>query len=115
MSVTSIEAYKGTRKRDGTFKGLVFAVIEARGAYGATDDELQQVLNADSQSLCPARLSLERDGIIFFSGRTRKTRDNFEAMVWVAAQHPHAPRRPELTVHNGYCAACGRGSRKRGA
>lgn len=114
MSVTSIDAFKGTRKREGTFKGRVFAVIESRGAYGATDDELEQVLNADAQSLVPARLSLERDGMIFFSGRTRKTRDGFEAMTWVTAEYPHAPRRGEVSTHSGYCAACGRG-RKRGA
>lgn len=113
MSVTSIDAYKGTRKRDGTFKGRVFAIIESRGSYGATDDELQQGLNADSQSLCPARLSLERDGMIFFSGKTRKTRDQYEAMVWVTGQHPHAPRREEVSAHTGYCAACGRGRRKK--
>lgn len=89
----------------------VLDLLIERGAAGATDDELQVWLESDSQAVTPARLALERKGLLFYSGRMEATRDGYDAMVWVYKDHAHLPRRIELDVASGYCPACGRGRR----
>lgn len=108
---TSADAFVGSRNNAQRMREKIMEWSRLSGQYGLTDDELQQKLESDSQSVTPARLSLERDGMIFWSGRIRKTRDRCAAMVWVLPEYDHMPRRPEIDASKEYCPACGRGRR----
>ena len=64
----------------------VYAFIRERGARGATDYETQQATGIGPQTQTPARLELERGGIVQDSGKTRKTPSGRPAIVWVVCK-----------------------------
>jgi hypothetical protein len=73
-----------TKVASGTFQADVLAAIRRRGAYGATDDELEVTLGRTHQSVSAARNTLVRKGQVIDSGRRRKTRSKNAAIVWLA-------------------------------
>ena len=73
----------------------VLAYIKARGAEGATADEVQAALHLSHQA-CSARVHyLSRDGLIAPLVVTRLTRAGRRAVVWVASPAGHEPS-PEV-------------------
>ena len=111
---TSLGAYREIQPRLPSQRERVFHAVRNAGKNGLTDDEIQEITGIDRGHTAARRLEVERDGLIFWSGRTRQTRDGFDAMVWVSQEiFPHAPRRPEIDAdartHKKFCPACGRG------
>lgn len=71
--------------KTGSQRRRAFDFISARGAVGATDDELEVALDLLHQSASATRNSLMKDGWIIDSGQRRLTRSGHEAIVWVIA------------------------------
>jgi len=67
-------------KRDQ--RALMEWLIEI-GAHGATDDEIKQHFGWDGDYERPRRWTLCKHGMVIGSGKTRKTKDGFPAIVWV--------------------------------
>lgn len=61
----------------------VFAYLHGQGKHGATDQEIEDGTGIPGNSERPARLSLEKEGAIKRTKRTRLTRAGFPAIVWV--------------------------------
>lgn len=55
-----------------------------RSGEGATDDEIKDHFGWDGDYERPRRWTLCKHGLVVASGRTRKTKDGFPAIVWVA-------------------------------
>lgn len=64
----------------------VLAVLDSRGAYGATDAELQDELCIPVSTEVPRRNALMNRGLVFDSGRTRPTPSGRAATVWVSGR-----------------------------
>ena len=73
--------------RTGTARRRVWDLI--RGAMhwpdpGATDEDIARYIHMNPSTVRPRRLELVEAGLVRDSGRTRKTRSDREAIVWVA-------------------------------
>jgi hypothetical protein len=82
--------------RVGTTKRAIFAII-ANKPHGATDDELEIILDKTHQSVSASRNSLMHDGWIeplIVEGHhvTRKTRSGNEAYAWTLTAAARAQR-----------------------
>lgn len=64
--------------------GAVLERLLARGARGATDEELQLALGMSGNTERPARVTLTARGMVADSGTTRKTLAGRNAVVWIA-------------------------------
>lgn len=62
--------------------------IRNSGAFGATDDEIEQALHMLHQTASARRRGLVLKDFILDSGRTRPTRTGCHAAVWIAATDP---------------------------
>lgn len=82
-SPTSREAAQGARPVAGLLRENVLAFIRSRGEEGATDQEIQEALALDPSTQRPRRVELVQAGLVWNSGKTRKTRSGREAVVWV--------------------------------
>lgn len=86
---TSQRAVAAALPRSGTVKSMIFRTIANR-AQGATDDEIEVILDRTHQSVSAARNALAADGWIeplTAAGAhvTRRTRSGNDAYVWVAS------------------------------
>lgn len=79
---TSIEAAESIQLSAETLRAQALAYIRARGADGATDDEVQHAMNMNGSTERPRRCELVARGLIRDSGRVRKTRSGRAAIVW---------------------------------
>jgi len=70
----------------GTWRRKVLRMIEDRGAFGATDEEMQEALGLNPSTQRPRRVELKRGGWIVDSGNRRLTRSCNWAVVWVLAR-----------------------------
>lgn len=68
---------------------------------GATDEELMDGLGFSGNTLRPRRRSLELLGLVVNSGRTKPGRSGRQAVVWMLAENPAAPRNAK-THHCAY-------------
>ena len=82
-SVTSLEASLSIEPKAGTLRARVLTFLRDRGAWGATDQEMQSALNMDPSTQRPRRIELAHAGLIVESG-TRETRAGRQAVVWIA-------------------------------
>ena len=105
-SPTSREAAERIEPVAGTMRAKVLDVIRGRGAEGATDDEIQRVLDLSQNSARPRRRELELGGLVRDSGRTRPTRSGRQAAVWVEGDGRAVSRGVPDTRRVG-CEACG--------
>jgi hypothetical protein len=64
----------------------LLALYRERGEHGATDEEVSESLGMNPSTVRPRRLELIGMGLVADSGRTRKTRSQRKAMVFVAVQ-----------------------------
>lgn len=80
---TQIRAAVMVTPKTGTQRRLVLDLIAVRLDYGATDDEMQVLLDWDGSTQRPRRVELHRDGWIVKSEIRRRTRKGELAVVWV--------------------------------
>jgi len=66
-----------------TLRQQVLAYLTRRGAYGATDEEMQNNLNMKGNTQRPRRRELVLAGKVKDSGKTRPTATS-KATVWIA-------------------------------
>jgi transcription initiation factor IIE alpha subunit len=69
-----------------TFKASVvkrvFDYLVSQGGQGATDQEIEEATGIAGNTERPARLALEKDGLIKRTRRWRLTRSRRKALVW---------------------------------
>lgn len=68
----------------GELRARVYKAICARGAFGATDQELQAMLRMKVNVETPRRWELVNAGLVVDSGHRRKTPSGRTAAVWIA-------------------------------
>jgi transcription initiation factor IIE alpha subunit len=77
---TSILAAEKALPRSGTKRRRVYDYIVNRGLHGATDDEIQDALGIDGNTVRPTRGGLVEDGHIIDTGTTRKNKHHNKIM-----------------------------------
>ncbi len=83
---TSIAAAANVLPRTGSLRRKVYEHILAQGLRGATDQEIENTLKIDGNTIRPTRLNLWKDGYIIDTGTTRKNNNNNECIVWRAVE-----------------------------
>jgi predicted transcriptional regulator len=80
--MTRAEAHEQIKPVAKTYREQVYNFITERGAYGATDEEIQKGLNLDPNTERPRRIELVKSGHVVEAGVTRKTTSGRQAAVW---------------------------------
>lgn len=85
-SETSVAAAKAIESKSETLRRKVFEFILSRGDYGATDEEMQDLIPMKPNTQRPRRVELQ-DGkagreIVIFKQGTRPTKSGSSAAVW---------------------------------
>lgn len=107
-SETSLEAAASWMVEDtNALRARVYAALLARGAFGATDEELQIALGMNPSTERPRRIELVERGRVRDSGARRLTRSGRRAVVWIVCDD--APR----DAHAARCPLCGARARVR--
>lgn len=70
--------------KSGSWRKLVFDFIDRQGVNGATDQEIQEYLDKSGDTIRPTRKTLQQDGLILDSGRTRKNAGGNDCTIWVS-------------------------------
>ena len=83
-SATSEAAARAKVPTEGTDKARVLNFIATCADHGATDDEVEECLGMLHQNASARRRGLCLAGLVVDSGKTRKTRSNRSATVWIA-------------------------------
>lgn len=83
-STTSREAAASKVETAPTERGRVLAFLRACGIVGATDDQMQIMLEMNPSTQRPRRVELVEMGHVFDSGVKAKTRTGRNATVWRA-------------------------------
>ena len=83
---TSVKAMEKAWGRTGSQRRLIFEAVKASGSYGMTDYELEDYLKLDGNSVRPGRKSLERDGWLIDSGKTRPNKNGNHCIVWITKE-----------------------------
>lgn len=105
---TSLAAHR-SKSDEGrlAMRARLLGFIGARGAQGATADEVERALVLPHQS-ASARLSeMLRDGAIHDSGRRRKTRQGRAARVYLPGAPLAAPPGPSPSARDEVCTGRG--------
>jgi hypothetical protein len=83
---TSREALASVQPYAPTIRQRIYDYIFARGAQGATADEIEAALGIPGSTVRPRILELERDtSQVQWTLQTRLTRRGRKAVVWVAS------------------------------
>lgn len=82
-SDTSRTAAERSRRVAPKHRALVLHLIESRGADGATDEEIENVLGLKHQTVSARRNDLANLGVVRDSGQRRPTESGCPATVWV--------------------------------
>jgi predicted transcriptional regulator len=72
--------------QSGTWRRRIFDYIASRGFNGATDQEIQANFNKSGDTIRPSRKTLEQDGLIVNSGRTRQNDSGNNCTIWVTSE-----------------------------
>jgi hypothetical protein len=83
---TSLQAKRKIEPQIGSIQYKVYDYFVARQWHGATDQELEQVLHLDGNTIRPTRGSLVKKGLIHDSGTTRKNNKGNDCIVWVVTE-----------------------------
>ena len=67
-----------------TGRQMVLLYLKSRGDTGSTDEETAYALELDPSSSRPRRRELVERGLAVNSGRTRLTKSNRKATVWIS-------------------------------
>jgi hypothetical protein len=71
----------------GSKRAAVLRFLEARGSYGATDDEMQAGLGMNPSTQRPRRIELYEGQHIAKLTMTRATRGRRQAVVWITTSY----------------------------
>ena len=82
-SPTSEAAAEGIVPRAATLRRAVFDFIRSHGQWGATDEEGIEGTGIVASTYRPRRVELVTGGLVRDSGRTRPTKANRQAVVWI--------------------------------
>lgn len=114
MRETSREAYEAIMETGvaAALKVRVLAHLKGCGSRGATDREVEAALGVPAKAnIRTRRKSLQREGLVVDSGRTRRPivdglEEGRRATVWVYAPHgPEPEPDPGPELHS--CPVCG--------
>jgi hypothetical protein len=83
---TSRSAAEAATPKCGPLQRLTLAAVTRRGAFGATTDELADILEHQRWSIQPRTSELRRKGLIADSGLRRRNVTGKAAIVWVLPQ-----------------------------
>lgn len=83
-SETSLAAAKQIEPHLGRLQIVVLDFLRQRGAYGATDEEMQEALALNPSTQRPRRIELVAKGLVIDLGPKRKTRSGRLASIWFA-------------------------------
>lgn len=83
---TSRLAAENVLPRTGTLRRRVYDFFVSRGLNGATDDEAQDIMHIDGNTMRPTRGSLVKDGYLIDTGTTRKNAKGHDCIVWRTAE-----------------------------
>ena len=81
---TSQKAVKRARMASGSRRKLIHDLIKRHREMGLCDHEIIELTGLSPNTARPTRISLMKDGFVSNSGRTRKTPDGNDAIVWIA-------------------------------
>lgn len=89
-SETSKESALNAEPKAGTKRFLLLEFLRARGAVGATDEEMQDALHINPNTQRPRRGELVERKFVVESDITRTTTSGGKATVWIAAEFAEA-------------------------
>ena len=81
---TSKEAAEKVLPKINQMHARIFRFLRNQGAYGSIDDEGEVALEMKHQTYTARRRELVLMGFVVPNGKTRKTRSDCRAQVWVA-------------------------------
>ncbi len=81
----SAAAFAAVKHATPSMRQIVLGLIDERGSYGATDDEVEFVTGMKHQTASARRRELVLKGDVRDSGRRRNTRSGCAATVWILA------------------------------
>ncbi len=81
---TSHDAVKKARMTSGSHRKKIFDLIKRHREMGLCDHEIIDLTGLSPNTARPTRISLMKDGFVVNSGRTRKTPEGNDAIVWIA-------------------------------
>lgn len=84
-SATSRAAAEGIESASGSLRRQVLEFLRHANVVGGTDEEIQDCLEMNPSTQRPRRIELQRAGLVYDSGTTRKTRSGRLATVWRAS------------------------------
>lgn len=85
-SRTSRVAAQHAKRRAPGDRVRVLAFLRRRGNIGATDEEMQLLLELNPSTQRPRRINLVDADLVFDSGWTRRVKSGREATVWLARE-----------------------------
>jgi hypothetical protein len=100
---TSQNAVKKARAASGSRRKLVFDLIKRHREMGLCDHEIIDLTGLSPNTARPTRVTLMKDGFVVNSGRTRKTPEGNDAIVWIADMFV-----PRVSVAQGSEGASGK-------
>lgn len=86
-SETSTEAAKSIKPHISGLHTRILALLKQRGAHGATDEEMQDVLGMIANTQRPRRIELQKKGVIVQAPMRRKTKKGRGANVWILKEY----------------------------
>jgi hypothetical protein len=95
-------SHVAAQRVSGKAKSLRAAVLDVltwRGAIGATDQEMQEILGLPPNAQTPRRWELVNAGRVIASKLRRPTRSGCPATVWVLTCYADAAAVPEEVAH----------------
>lgn len=101
-SETSRQAAQEIEPKAGTLRKAVLDYLRAK-PEGATDEQIQEVLNMPQNTERPRRRELQQSGKVCDSGRKSQTRSGRSAVVWVTREN-FEPVRSSVPPCGANCA-----------
>lgn len=86
MKQTSIDARTKIEPKVGTIRRKVYEAILLKGMNGMTDQEIEQQLQIDGDTIRPVRGFLVNAGLVIDSGTTRTSTKGNNCIVWRFAE-----------------------------
>lgn len=81
---TSRAAAKSVEGQVEYDRRMILQALQRAKSYGATDDELQELLSMSGNTERPRRGELVKQGLVAHSGFVRTTHSGRSAAVWIA-------------------------------
>ena len=83
----SVAAANAFLLKSGSWRRKVYDYVSSKGFDGATDQEIQAYFDKSGDTIRPTRKTLEKDGLLLDSGRTRKNAAGNECTIWITNEN----------------------------